>query len=347
MTLIQRTPGRGRPMTAALVALVAITLGAAAPVSASSGSSRRCPDGTPSVYDGPAPTEAGGFVFDDGEFRTFTRADAVAGSPTDINNRGDIVGGYSDTAGIQHGFRVDRQGCFSLVEFPGEPRTLNEAIGINDRRQITGTYGDYGDERTTLEGHGYVRNRGRFTSIDVPGAVVTGAFKNNNRGQIVGSYSNETRGRVGVGDAHGFLLDDGELTRIDAPGAIKTTLHDINERGQILGVGQNADNTEGFGFVRDRRGHYRRLPDVPGAQATIPLGLNNRGQVVGIYIDRDGAEHGYLFRRGRFQTIDVPGAAATNAFGINDRGQIVGAFRNTTAPPTPATMDVNPTTTDP
>jgi uncharacterized membrane protein len=347
MALTKRCPGRRRVVTVGLVVLVAITVGAAAPASASSSRRQRCPDGAPPVYDGPAATDSGGFVFDDGDFRTFTRADAVTGAPTDINNRGDIVGGYSDTAGIQHGFRVDRRGCFSVVEFPGGPRTLNEAIGINDRREITGTYGDYGDERTTLEGHGYVRTRGRFTSIDVPGAVVSGAFKNNDRGQIVGSYSNETRGRVGVGDAHGFLLDDGQFTRIDAPGAVKTTLHDINDRGQILGVGQNADNTEGFGFVRDRRGRYSRLPDVPGAQVTIPLGLNNRGHIVGIYIDPDGVEHGYLFRRGRFRTIDVPGAAATSAFGINDRGQIVGAFRDDPAPPTPNAMSVTPMATAP
>jgi hypothetical protein len=61
----------------------------------------------------------------------------------------------------------------------------------------------------------------------------------------------------------------------------------------------NADNTTGFGFVRDARGHYRRLPDVPGALVTLPQGLNNRGQIVGLYIDADGNQHGYLLERGR------------------------------------------------
>jgi uncharacterized membrane protein len=161
----------------------------------------------------------------------------------------------------------------------------------------------------------------------------------------VGVYSNESRDRVGTADAHGFLLDDGELTRIDAPDAALTFLFDINDRGQILGVGTNADNTTGFGFIRDRRGAYTRLPDVPGAETTFPLGLNNRAQVVGFYLDGDGTQHGYLLDRGRFTTIDVPGATATDAFGINDRGQIVGAFSTTPPPPASSSMDTGPATT--
>ena len=158
----------------------------------------------------------------------------------------------------------------------------------------------------------------------------------------MGVYSNESRDRVGSADAHGFLFDHGELTRIDAPGAALTFLFDINDRGQVLGVGTDADNTTGFGFVRDSRGNYTRLPDVPGALTTIPLGFNNRGQIVGLYVDGDGAQHGYLLEQGRFTTIDVPGAVATDAFGINDRGQIVGAFSNVPVPPATSAMVPNP-----
>jgi uncharacterized membrane protein len=336
MTLTRHIPRRRRRVAVGLAVLVAISLGAAAPASAASG--RRCPDRTRSVYDAPAPSDAGGYVLDDGEFRRFgLPAGAVSGGPADINNRGDIVGPYVDAAGFNHGFRLDRRGCLGRVDYPGPPRTKNEAVGVNDRGQIVGAYGRYGDN-TTGETHGYVRDRGRFISIDVPGAVATGLYKNNNRGQIVGVYSNESRDRIGTADAHGFLLDDGELVRIDAPRAALTFLFDINDRGQILGVGANADNTDGFGFVRDRRGHYTRLPDVPGALGTFPQGFNNRGQIVGFYFDGDGDQHGYLLEGGRFTTIDVPGAAATDAFGINDRGQIVGAYSTAPVPTAPNTM---------
>ena len=110
-----------------------------------------------------------------------------------------MVGPSTDAAGIQHGFRVDRRGCLVRVDYPGPPRSKNEAVGINDRGQIVGVYGRYGDG-TTGETHTYVRDRRGFTSYDVPGALATGASKNNDR----------------TADAHGFLFDDGELTLIDA-----------------------------------------------------------------------------------------------------------------------------------
>jgi uncharacterized membrane protein len=332
------TSASRRPLVATVAAVVGVlaTLWAVAPASALS--SRSCPDRTRPVFAEPVPSGSGGYILDDGEFRTFTIPGAVSGGPSDINNRGDVVGPYTDSSGFQHGFRVDRRGCLAAVDYPGEPRSKNEALGINDRGQIVGVYGSYGDE-TTGESHAYSRGRRGFSSYDVPGALATGAFKNNDRGQIVGVYSNESRDRVGTADAHGFLYDHGQLTRIDAPGAALTFLFDINDRGEILGVGTNAENRAGFGFVRDSRGNYTRLPDVPGALTTLPSGFNNRGQVVGFYVDGNGAQHGYLLEQGRFTTIDVPGAVATDAFGINDRGQIVGAFGTAPAPGAQGTMD--------
>jgi hypothetical protein len=263
MTVIRRAFERRHMSLAVAAALLAASSGAGAPATTAS-ARRLCPERTKAVFDAPAPTEAGGYVLDNGVYRTFTLADAGTGGPTDINNHGDVTGAYVDTAGVQHGFLIDKRGCFDLVDYPGPPRTLNEAIGINDRRDVVGTWGDYGDQVTNAEAHGYVRSKGRFTSIDVPGALVTAAFKNNDRGQVVGSYSNEARARIGVADAHGFVLSKGRLTRIDAPGAAKTVLFDINDRGQILGAGMNADNTEGFGFLRGSRGRYTRLPTCPG-----------------------------------------------------------------------------------
>ena len=50
----------------------------------------------------------------------------------------------------------------------------------------------------------------------------------NNRGQIVGTSSDEAIG-------HGFLLQKDTFTTIDAPGAVlSTAAFSINDRGQIL-----------------------------------------------------------------------------------------------------------------
>jgi uncharacterized membrane protein len=238
-----------------------------------------------------------------------------------------VVGPSTDAAGIQHGFRVDRRGCLVRVDYPGPPRSKNEAVGINDRGQIVGVYGRYGDE-TTGETHTYVRDRRGFTSYDVPGALATGASKNNDR----------------TADAHGFLFDDGELTLIDARRRPDVPVRHQRPRADPRLRGERRQHRRLRVHPRPP-GAYTPLPDVPDALATIPFGVNDRGQVVGFYLDGNGTQHGYLLDRGRFTTIDVPGAAATDAFGINDHGQIVGAFSTTPPPSTLSTMESGPVAT--
>ena len=43
--------------------------------------------------------------------------------------------------------------------------------------------------------HGFLRDKGRFTTIDVPGAAATTATDINNRGQIVGEHSEDPDNR--------------------------------------------------------------------------------------------------------------------------------------------------------
>ena len=69
------------------------------------------------------------------------------------------------------------------------------------------------------------------TTIDVPGAAATDAFGINERGQIVGFYSEPS-----PGPSHGFLLDSGTFTTIDVPGADSTIAFGINDRDQIVGI---------------------------------------------------------------------------------------------------------------
>ena len=78
-------------------------------------------------------------------------------------------------------------------------------MGINDRGQVVGEYLD-----ATGRYHGYVWERGRFTTIDVPGTAGTSALDINNRGQVTGLTGDLTA-------PDGFLLDRGRVTTFDAP----------------------------------------------------------------------------------------------------------------------------------
>src|SRR5215475_9539181 len=67
--------------------------------------------------------------------------------------------------------------------------------------------------RDVPPGHGFLRGKTGFTTIDAPGAATeTVLFDINNRGQIVGGYIDATEAR------HSFLLDDGVLTTFAVPG---------------------------------------------------------------------------------------------------------------------------------
>jgi len=89
---------------------------------------------------------------------------------------------------------------------------------------------------------GFLLERGRYTTIEVPGATgETSALGINNRGQIVGATS------TGPGqEPHGFLLRGGAggpFTPIDVPGAPGTSATGINDAGVIVGVYTNPNAT--------------------------------------------------------------------------------------------------------
>jgi probable HAF family extracellular repeat protein len=193
--------------------------------------------------------------------------------------------------------------------FPGD---------INNGGQIVGEY-----IRPDSES-GFVRDRhGRITVFDAPGARGTEAVKINNRGQIVGSWSENTP-TVNDPDAkvHGYLRDRGRTITIDAPGAALTTAFGVNDRAQVVGYSQDAAGAI-HAYLWDK-GRFTNI-DVPGASVTQPIDINNRGQIVGLYLDPAGAIHGYLWDKGRVTAVDAPGGPITLLFGINDRGQVVGS----------------------
>jgi YD repeat-containing protein len=113
-------------------------------------------------------------------------------------------------------------------------------FGINNRGVIVGKF-------TTADGvdHGFRRDaRGRFTTIDVPGAAATQLTKINDRGQIVGYTAAPTATDPFLAGARGFLLARGArgpFTPIDVPGAPRTIVYGLNDAGAIVGQYENTN----------------------------------------------------------------------------------------------------------
>jgi len=210
---------------------------------------------------------------------------------------------------------VFSKGRYTAFEAP-EPGVEIFPSGINDRGEVTGEY-----MRPDRE-FGFVRDeRGTITVFDVPGARATEAAKINDRGQVVGRYSEDAPFVDDSARVRGYVRVGGQITRIDVPGATHTRPTGINDRGHVVGHYVDAAGTT-HGFVW-RDGRFSTL-DVPGATSPTPVDINDRGDVVGLYVDAAGALQGFLHSKGRYSVISAAGALTTVPFGINDRGQIVG-----------------------
>jgi probable HAF family extracellular repeat protein len=191
-------------------------------------------DTSPDLGDRPdsdptAPTfKLRGFLLD--RHGRFTRLDfpgSRSSQARSINDRGQVVGEYQDTAGSYHGYVWERGG-FRTIDAPGAAGT--SLFDSNDRGQLLGI-------RLQLDGtiRGFLLDRGRFTTFDGPGGPVTYAVGINEAGQIVG-FSFDPADLTTIS---GFLRDArGRLSAINRPGAISTAPFGINNRGQIVGLAQ-------------------------------------------------------------------------------------------------------------
>ena len=238
--------------------------------------------------------------------------------PTAINNRGQVLGSYTASDGLQQTFLYSggQDGTFAdvTINVPAGQNLLN-ANGINDRDVIVG------DTFSITNGNdvGFVYNHGNFVEISDPLALDTFAYGINDRNQVVGGYE------TSAGQLHGYLYDHGTYKPIDDPLAgdvvgTGTTAVSINNKGQTVGYYTDA-NFQSHGFLFSG-GHYTTIDDPLGTQ-TVLFGINDRGQIVGTYLE-GSVWHNFLYSHGTFTTIDDPSVSVVFNEGINDRGQIAG-----------------------
>jgi probable HAF family extracellular repeat protein len=125
--------------------------------------------------DGTKSTSESGLYRDPrGRITTFDVPGAKGTEAVKLNDRGEVAGNYSDNTPIVndpaarvHGYLLDLDGSrVTRIDAPGA--VLTAAFGVNNRRQVVGYFtGPAGVP------HAYLWERGRFATIDVPGAQVT------------------------------------------------------------------------------------------------------------------------------------------------------------------------------
>jgi uncharacterized membrane protein len=213
------------------------------------------------------------------------------------------------------------KGVFTpVVPLRSTPSTFTFALGINNRDQVAGLFGDANGV------HGFVWNKeGKSIVIDVPGALTSEAAAINDAGVVAGYSDDGSR-------FHGFYAQCGPVscanfTTVDFPGAMGTIALGINEAGQIVGTYSLSDpyvNHARHGFLRDTDQSFKTI-DFPSATETLAWGLNNSTDIAGIYLSNN-AFHGFTRIGEVYATLDFPGAAETEPTGINDYQQVVGSY---------------------
>ena len=240
------------------------------------------------------------------------------------NNRGQIVGYFSDAAGATHGFLRQPDGSLVTLDAPSAVATF--AAGINDQGTIVGQWLDAGGAA-----HGFTRSSSSvYTTLDFPGATDSGVEGINDAGKLVGFYD--------TGDQTttiGFLDVSGVFTSFEDPAAApaQTQPVGINLLNFISGIYADTAGNE-HGFVRDPNAQFHNF-DFPGSDFMVATRINDLGQVVGQYAT-NFPQHGYILTGtmalngppspSQFFSFDYPDSRGTATRGINNLGQVSGLY---------------------
>ena len=177
-------------------------------------------------------------------------------------------------------------------------------------------------------------------------ATATSAFGINDKGQIVGQYTNAQ------GQTPGFALVNMKTSAItiNAPSGPNTVnAQGINNFGLIVGFYVGTDGQD-HGFIANLSSAKNGvLTGTPVPDPTIPavageagatfvfsqlLGVNDAGIVVGYYGDSTTSQHGFLYNTntGKYTFVDDPsekfsgGVEVTQITGISDSGELAGFY---------------------
>jgi hypothetical protein len=167
------------------------------------------------------------FTYAKGKFTTIAYPKATATEVNGINDKGDVVGIYLDTAGVQHGFsKVGTK--YTSIDVKGDTNPF--AWGINNAGQITvyatNSAGDYDS---------FLMTGKKLKNIDNPNAkgglgTIVHNIAPNSASDIDGTYFDS------AGDERGWLLTGGKYYDVEDPGDANDSRADgLNDKLEIVG----------------------------------------------------------------------------------------------------------------
>src|SRR5580692_529371 len=165
------------------------------------------------------------FTYSKGKFTTVAFPKSNGTEATGINDSGEVVGLYLDSASAQHGF-LKKGSKSTTIDVTGD--TSADAYGINNAGDIAvyaiNSAGDYDS---------FIYNGKKFKAVGYPKAGTLGSVVHatNNKGSVTGTYYDS------ADDVHGWLLDGGKYYTLNDPKGCKcdTRADGINDSTEIVG----------------------------------------------------------------------------------------------------------------
>jgi probable HAF family extracellular repeat protein len=262
-------------------------------------------------------TAASSFALD---FKTVDYPGATQTILFALNDREQVVGQFTDSAGATHAFHADH-GHFQPVDPEGAigQSKASHAYSIDVFGEIAGSYADSANVL-----HGFTVRGGEVTPIDYPGGYPTEAYGVNDLGHVIGVYYSPD------GNLHAFERKDGVYAAADVPGSLTTVPLSINDRGQVVGYYVTVAGTVGQGYVREPDGAIRTWNAAAApANSSFLISVNNFDFALGGYVDASGNVDNLLVFGNRSEPLALPasfGATATSFQTINDLGEMVGYY---------------------
>lgn len=221
-------------------------------------------------------------------------------APTDINNRGHIVGTGDERGGAYrwvHGRLTPLGGGMTHPE------------AMNDHGQVVGdkSLGN-GTDVPVL----WTRGGVRVLPLDDVSGV-------NNRGQVSGGQ------RLTTGGFHASVWHRGRVTNLGVAAFDRGNSYGINDSGWVIGWTFSAQQDERGALWR----HGTRTDlGTLGGKVTQTVAINDRGVVLAKSQVTDGNMHPALWRRGVLTDLTVGGVSADGeVVDLNDGGEIAASIR--------------------
>jgi uncharacterized membrane protein len=233
--------------------------------------------------------------------------------PIAINRSGLIVGYFTDSSNVEHGFIRDPNGTFTVVDVPGQTGT--QITAVNSRGLVTG-YNDIGSGDS-----GFLRYRnGEFGKLNVPGTKFLEPAAMNDIGQIAGTAI------LTFGAYRGFIWSQGHSVTFTVPDAgYAVDVLALNSSGVVAGKYLDVFKQNIFhAFLRDGAGNVTSFDATDSSLDTAATAINASGQTTGWYTESSGVFPFFRDVDGTITVFTVGTTGQGQATSINDNGVAVG-----------------------